>query len=95
METLDPSHLEVINESHQHNVPVDSESHFKVIAVSDQFEGLNRIQRHRKVNQLLAEPLQQGVHALSLHLWTSTEWMSRNGMVADSPNCRGGGSHTH
>ena len=32
-----PTHLEVINESHQHNVPANSETHFKVILASKKF----------------------------------------------------------
>ena len=30
-ETFRPIHLDVINESHMHNVPKDSETHFKVL----------------------------------------------------------------
>ena len=33
--------IEVINESYKHNVPKGSESHFKVLVVSDLFEGNN------------------------------------------------------
>ncbi len=29
--SLAPSHLEVINESHMHNVPPGSESHFRLV----------------------------------------------------------------
>ncbi|MCV6071225.1 BolA/IbaG family iron-sulfur metabolism protein, partial [Escherichia coli] len=36
---LQPSYLKVINESYMHNVPPGSESHFKVIVVSDSFAG--------------------------------------------------------
>ena len=36
---FEPNFLEVINESHQHNVPEGSESHFKVVIVSQQFIG--------------------------------------------------------
>lgn len=36
---LEPSHLEVINESSKHNAPPEAESHFKVIIVSKKFEG--------------------------------------------------------
>ena len=32
-------HLDVVNESHKHNVPKGSESHFNVLVVSDAFEG--------------------------------------------------------
>ena len=45
-------HLEVINESHQHNVPAGSESHFKVVIVSDDFEDQSLINRHRKINSI-------------------------------------------
>lgn len=34
---LKPIHLEVINESYMHNVPAGSETHFKVLVVSEQF----------------------------------------------------------
>lgn len=39
---LEPSHLEVINESQSHhNAPHGAESHFKVIVVSSKFEGVH------------------------------------------------------
>lgn len=37
---LAPIHLEVVNESYMHNVPKGSETHFKVLVVSNQFDGL-------------------------------------------------------
>lgn len=37
---LEAKHLDVINESHMHNVPKGAETHFKVVVVSDKFEGL-------------------------------------------------------
>lgn len=40
-EELEPSHLEVINESGMHNAPAGAESHFKVIVVSEKFEGVS------------------------------------------------------
>lgn len=36
---LEPTHLQVINESQNHNAPPGAESHFKVIVVSGKFEG--------------------------------------------------------
>ena len=36
-ESLAPDYLDVINESHMHNVPPGSESHFKVVVVSPTF----------------------------------------------------------
>lgn len=37
---LDTKHLDVINESYMHNVPKSAETHFKVVVVSEKFEGL-------------------------------------------------------
>ena len=85
-------HLEVLNESRMHNVAPDSESHFKVTIVSDNFADLMLIKRHRLVNSSLADELQQ-IHALALHTLTPDEWSDRQGKVADSPNCRGGGKN--
>ena len=42
-----PMHFEIHNESYKHNVPAGSESHFKVVVVSNSFEGISLIQRHR------------------------------------------------
>jgi len=86
-----PMHLEVLNESNNHNVPEGSESHFKVLLVTDQFAGLSLVKRHRAVNQVLAEELQGGVHALALHTMTPEEWFEKGGQSPESPPCLGGG----
>ena len=80
------SHLEVINESHMHSGP-NTESHFKVILVSDEFEDMKLVQRHRRINELLKFELENGVHALSLHLFTNNEWKDKEEYVKDSPPC--------
>ena len=87
---LDPLHLEVVNESHMHSVPENSETHFKVTVVSDQFEGKMLVARHRLVNGILEEELGGGVHALALHTRTPDEWFEQGGAVPDSPQCMGG-----
>ena len=79
-------HLEVINESHMHSGP-NTESHFKVILVSDEFEDVKLVQRHRRINELLKVELENGVHALSLHLFTNNEWKDKEEYVKDSPPC--------
>lgn len=86
---IDIRHLEVVNESSQHNVPPGSESHFKVVIVSPQFEGKNLVQRHRLVYGLLSEELAGGVHALALHTYSEQDWQQQGG-APDSPDCRGG-----
>jgi BolA protein len=87
---FDPVHLEVVNESHMHNVPEGSESHFKVTVVSEAFDGKQLVARHRSVNKVLGDELRGGVHALALHTLTPEEWFERAGRVADSPPCLGG-----
>ena len=67
-------HLEVLNESSGHNVPPGSESHFKVVLVSSEFEGVRLLARHRRVNEVLADELAGSVHALAIHTYTDTEW---------------------
>ena len=60
-------HLEVHDESYRHNVPAGSESHFKVVIVSDLFTGQRFLQRHRAIYGELATELAGSVHALALH----------------------------
>ena len=88
--SLQPEHLEVVNESGNHNVPAGSETHFKVVVVSPVFEGERLIARHRRVNQALADELSGGVHALALHTYTADEWRQRFGAAPMSPPCLGG-----
>ena len=91
-ESFNIEYLDVINESHMHNVAPGSESHFKVTIVCDDFDSLMLIKRHRMVNRILQQELQQ-IHALALHTMTPQEWEARGGLVADSPRCRGGGKN--
>ncbi len=88
---LTPSHLEVINESHKHNVPPGSESHFKLIIVSRAFEGDRLVRRHQTVNGILAAELAGPIHALSMDTLTDQEWERRGGQVTATPDCLGGG----
>jgi BolA family transcriptional regulator, general stress-responsive regulator len=83
---LSPVHLEVINESHNHRVPENAETHFKLIIASDGFSKLNLVQRHQRIYQLLSDLLQNPIHALSIHAYTAAEWNQQQAVPA-SPNC--------
>jgi BolA protein len=87
---FDPDHLEVVNESGGHNVPVGSETHFKVVLVAEAFAGKRPLARHRLVNAALAEELAGPVHALAIHTYTVDEWRQRFGAAPLSPPCLGG-----
>lgn len=85
-----PKHLSVVNESFMHSVPPGSESHFKVILVSEQFSGLRQVPRHQKIYGVLADELAGEVHALALHTYTPQEWEAVE-QPPESPSCLGGG----
>lgn len=84
-----PQYLEVVNESDGHNVAPGSETHFKVVLVTEAFNGVSAVKRHQTVYGALAEALQGGVHALALHTYSPLEWSEKEAAPA-SPNCMGG-----
>lgn len=90
-EQLAPVFLDVANESHQHSVPPDSETHFRVVVVTDQFDGKRKVARHQQVYAALAAQLEGPVHALALHTYTPDEWRARQEDAPQSPACLGGG----
>ena len=87
---FNPIFLDVENETHNHNVPADAESHYKVIVVSKEFSGKPLIQRHRLINKCLANDLQNGIHALAMHTFTPEEWDKKEDKAMLSPKCHGG-----
>ena len=86
LQQLSPSHLEVVNESSGHGGYFPGkESHFKVIVVSESFEGLRLVQRHQKIYAVAGDLLSPGkIHALAIHAFLPTEWQ---GQDTSSPNC--------
>lgn len=89
-EALSIHHMTLENESYMHNVPTDSETHFKLVLVSDAFEGKRMVQRHQLIYSTLKEEMPT-FHALAMHLHTVKEWQDRvEGAVPPSPKCKGG-----
>lgn len=73
-----PLEIEIVNESslhagHRPPEETHGESHFRLLMVSKVFEGLSRVERSRRVHELLKDQLQGPVHALSLKLMSPTE----------------------
>lgn len=86
-----PIYIEVVNESHNHNVAPGSESHFKVVIATEAFEGQRLLKRHRAINSVLADELANDIHALALHTYSEKEWQNMHeGDVPLSPKCMGG-----
>lgn len=92
-EYFKPAFLKVEDESYQHHVSENAQTHFKLILVSELFIDKTRIARHRMVNEQLKAEFDTGLHALSLHLFTPKEWEEQEGETALSPKCRGGLHH--
>lgn len=88
-DNLQPLHMELENESSQHSVPPGSETHFKILVVSDIFKTLSRVDRQRKVHALLAQEFKTGLHALTIRALTDEEWKKQGGASFVSPECQG------
>lgn len=69
--TFAPQSLSVVDESQQHEGHAGhrpgGQTHFRVYIVSELFKGMTRVQRHRLINQTLADELAGGIHALAIH----------------------------
>ena len=69
---LSPAVLEIVDDSAKHaghaGARAGGETHYSVLIVSARFEGLDRVARHRLVNQAVADEFAGGLHALSLTL---------------------------
>jgi BolA protein len=87
LDAFSPQFFNVVNESHMHSVPPDSETHFKVTLVAEVFAGKRLVQRHQLVYKVLADEMSGGVHALALHTYSPDEWQ---GETPSSPQCLGG-----
>lgn len=79
---LSPDAMDLVDDSarhagHHHEGGMDAkpggESHFNLVIVSHAFEGLGRLQRQRRVLDLLREELAGPVHALSVRALTPEE----------------------
>ena len=85
-----PQYMELENESHQHSVPPDSETHFRLVLVSASFDGKRPVARHQQVYAQLPDLLQGELHALAMHLYTPAEWQEQRTGAPASPACLGG-----
>jgi BolA protein len=84
-ECMTVSSLKIINESYMHNVPKDAESHFKIVLVSNDFNNLSHIERHKLVYKHL-DTIMNDIHALSIQPFNEDEFRL-NPIILDSPEC--------
>jgi len=82
LESLKPIHLELKNESAKHakhiamqtEIQPSGETHYKLVIVSEAFEGHMLIARQRKVNDLIKDEFSSGLHALQMKTLTPEEY---------------------
>ncbi|MFL2556156.1 MAG: BolA family protein [Gammaproteobacteria bacterium] len=74
-ETLNPTQLEIVDDSHLHagHSGHGGAGHFQVHIVSNKFNGLAILARHRLVYSALENMMQTEIHALSIKAQTSDE----------------------
>lgn len=75
-QALQPSRLEVLDESHLHAGHAgarDGRGHFRVLVVSERFRGVGPVARHRLVFDALGEMMTTDIHALGIRALTADE----------------------
>jgi BolA protein len=82
---MDIFSLKILNESFMHNVSEDAESHFKIVIVSNDFNNLSHIKRHKLVYKYL-DTIMDDIHAISIQSFNEDEF-KLNPTVLDSPEC--------
>ena len=74
--TFQPTELLIKDQSHLHaghEGAKDGKGHFDVTIVSQAFDGVNRVQRHRMVYDALSQLLETDIHALRIKVFTPSE----------------------
>ncbi len=74
-ETLNPTELEIVDDSHLHagHSGHGGAGHFQVHITSEKFNGLATLARHRLVYSALENMMQTEIHALSIKAETPNE----------------------
>ena len=93
--SLKPVHLDIIDDSSSHSEHEAmrqnfgfTETHFKILVVSDVFTGKTPIQRHRMVYALIDEELKsKGLHAVNIVTKTPQEYEIKGSQNVASEKC--------
>lgn len=76
-----PSHLAVEDESWKHAGHTAKRKgeggHYKICLVSDFFDGMSLVERHRSIYDTLKFSASQALHALSIQAYSEAEWKKK------------------
>ena len=75
-QNLDVHHFEIKDFTGRHLTHELHEGgfHLEAVIVSDSFDGLSLIDRHKKVYEAIGELMKHEIHALSMKTHTKSEW---------------------
>ena len=75
-QNLDVHHFEIKDFTGRHLTHELHEGgfHLEAVIVSDSFDGLSLIDRHKKVYEAVGELMKHEIHALSMKTHTKSEW---------------------
>ena len=77
-ENFDPYFFLVKDVSEEHrghrNFKENVESHFEIIIVSEEFQNLNNVARHRMINKFLKEEYSSDLHSVTIKTYTIGEY---------------------
>jgi len=82
---FDIENLFLENESSMHNVPLNAETHFKLLIVSNDFIKITKVKRHQSIYNALSNTM-NNIHALSIQAFTLDEF-NKNPVILNSPDC--------
>lgn len=77
---LSAAFVEVEDESAAHVGHAGARSgggHYRICVVASCFEGLGRMERHRRVYEVLAGEMKTEIHALAIRALTPAEWVRK------------------
>jgi stress-induced morphogen len=82
LRSLQPTVLKLDNDSHKHANHVEhlgsagftGETHYKLLIVAEIFAALSRIERQRKINELLKDEFATGLHAFEMKIYSPAEF---------------------
>ena len=54
-----------------------SGDHFSVIVISDKFQGISLVDRHRMIYSIFKDEISKEIHAMQIKTYTSKEWCDK------------------
>ena len=78
IQNFSPLFIEIVDESKRHTAHAEAQKsaggHYKIVLVSQCFEKISLVERHRMVHRILQNEWEGSIHALSLSALTPGEW---------------------